>query len=464
MACGFCFPLIVWAQKIHESLDQAMDILQKDAQFRHAAISMYVVESKSGKAVFEKQAAMGLAPASCQKIITSAAAFSLLGADHRFNTTLGYTGTIQNGVLNGDLYIIGYGDPTLGSWRWNHTKEEWVLNNMLNAIKAKGINSIKGNVYGYERKWESHTVPGGWPWEDIGNYYGAGASGLNWRENQYDLVLRSGSNAGDPVEIVSTKPKLYHVNLYAEISSAAKGTGDNAYIFLAPYTRYGYVRGTIPAGENNFTISGSMPDAADQLANTLADKWHQKNNDARLQAASFNGSAVIKKELPAALTIFHQVQSPPLDSINYWFLKKSINLYGEALVKAIAFEEESFGSTAKGLELIKNFWSKNGVEKAALNIKDGSGLSPSNRVSSKALVTILQYAQQQPWFVSFYNALPEMNGIKMKDGYIGGVRSYAGYVQSKTGVKYTFCFMVNNFDGSPAAAREKIWKLLDILK
>ena len=65
---------------------------------------------------------------------------------------------------------------------------------------------------------------------------------------------------------------------------------------------------------------------------------------------------------------------------------------------------------------------------------------------------------------SFYNSLPEMNGLKMKSGYIGGVRSYAGYIKSKAGNEYSFAFIVNNFDGNPSAVREKMWKLLDMLK
>ena len=156
--------------------------------------------------------------------------------------------------------------------------------------------------------------------------------------------------------------------------------------------------------------------------------------------------------------------SPSLDSINYWFLKKSINLYGEALVKTIAFEKEKFGSTEKGIDLIKDFWSRHGMEPSAINIKDGSGLSPANRVTPKSLVTVLQYAKQQSWFASFYNALPEINNIKMKDGYLADVRSYSGYIKDKNGNEYTFSFIVNNFDGSASSARVKMWRVLDILK
>jgi serine-type D-Ala-D-Ala carboxypeptidase/endopeptidase (penicillin-binding protein 4) len=99
-----------------------------------------------------------------------------------------------------------------------------------------------------------------------------------------------------------------------------------------------------------------------------------------------------------------------------------------------------------------------------MHIIDGSGLSPANRITSKALVAVMQYARQRPWFASFYNGLPEINSIKMKDGYIGGVRSYTGYIKNKNGNEYTFSFIVNNFEGSAASVREKIWKLLDLLK
>lgn len=100
---------------------KAINSLEKDTQFKHAAISMYVVETKTGKLFFDKNAELGLVPASCQKIITSAAAFELLGNNYRFKTELGYDGEIKDSTLNGNLYIVGYGDPTLGSWRWTNT-------------------------------------------------------------------------------------------------------------------------------------------------------------------------------------------------------------------------------------------------------------------------------------------------------------------------------------------------------
>ena len=132
--------------------------------------------------------------------------------------------------------------------------------------------------------------------------------------------------------------------------------------------------------------------------------------------------------------------------------------------KAIAAVKEGLGSTEKGVEIIKYFWSQRGIEKSALNIMDGSGLSPQNRVTTDALVKVMQYARSRPWFNSFYRSLPEINGITMKSGSINGARSYTGYTKSNTGAEYTFAIIINNYDGSSSETVRKMWRVLDLLK
>ena len=186
--------------------------------------------------------------------------------------------------------------------------------------------------------------------------------------------------------------------------------------------------------------------------------------------SGFSGNESIINDHPvhSATHLIDSIFSPTLDSMNYWFLKKSVNLYGEAFLRSFGVKKSGFGNPQnnyeEAIEILKNFWAKHGIEPSALNIIDGSGLSPANRVTTQALVTVMQYARQQEWFSSFYAALPEMNGIKMKDGYISGVRSFTGYARSASGAEYTFSFIVNNFNGSAGTVREKMWKLLDILK
>jgi D-alanyl-D-alanine carboxypeptidase/D-alanyl-D-alanine-endopeptidase (penicillin-binding protein 4) len=450
-----------FCQNVSQKLDAAITKLEVDSQLKHGIISMYVVETKTGKIVFDKNSQIGLAPASCQKVITAATAFELLGKDFTYITRIGYEGKIDSGVLKGNLYITGSGDPTLGSWRYKVTKENTVIGNFINAIKGQGIQQIKGSVLGDDRIWGTQKIPDGWIWQDIGNYYGVGPSALNWRENQYDLILKSGKKIGDPVKITGTRPKfLPGIHLINELTAAEKGSGDNAYIYLAPDAETGFIRGTIPVSEDSFVISGSMPDGGKLLAATLFQNFSAEKNNPHNNINYLKGKAMWNK--PEKL--FYTHTSPPLDSIMYWFLKRSINLYGEALVKTIGYQKTQLGTTDNGIQIIKEFWRKKGIERSALKIIDGSGLSPANRVTTQSLVTVMQYAKDQNWFSSFYYDLPEINNIKMKDGYINGVRSYTGYIKNKEGSEYTFSFIVNNFDGSASSVREKMWKVLDILK
>ena len=113
---------------------------------------------------------------------------------------------------------------------------------------------------------------------------------------------------------------------------------------------------------------------------------------------------------------------------------------------------------------MKRFYISKGFDGSSLNIIDGSGLSPQNRVTTDAMVKVLLYAKTRSWFPSFYNALPEFNGMKMKSGSIGGVRAFAGYHKATSGKEYSFSFIVNNFDGSSAELVRKMYRLLDALK
>ena len=442
---------------VSNRLAKAVEILQGDSQMKHAIIGLTVLKTATGEKVYEINAQTGLAPASCQKTITSAASMDILGPHYRYQTVLGYDGIITKGVLNGNLYVQGSGDPSLGSWRFDATKEDIVFSKWISVLHEIGIEKINGTLIGLGQRWEKETLPGGWIWNDIGNYYGAGTSALNWRENQYDLVLQSGSLIGDKVMIVAANPPPYHISFESELQSAAKGSGDNAYIYLPPFAEKAFVRGTIPVDQKAFTISGSFPDPSLQLIASFAAKL----DAVKMAPANFLVSA--DKQVPLFKPVYTQ-WSPTLDSLNYWFMKKSINLYGEALLKTIAYETKGTGATETGVELVKRFWKENGIESSALHIIDGSGLSPQNRVTTDALAKVLQYANTRPWFAYYYDALPVFNGMKLKSGTIGGAKSFAGYHTAKDGTAYTIAMIINNYDGSAAEIVKKMFRILDELK
>lgn len=453
-----------FSQTLNEKIFLAIKKLEADSQCKHGLISLYVVDSKTGKVIFDKNSEVGLAPASCQKVITSVAAFELLGKNYSYKTNIAIDGIITGGVLNGNLYITGMGDPTMGSWRYSKTKDDMQLRNIAAMLLAKGITQINGNIITISNGWETQATPNGWIWEDIGNYYGAGPWAINWHENQYDLSISPGKKQDDAAAIIKTAPKLSNVKLVNELTTGAVGSGDNAIIYLPERSTTGYVRGTVPAGEKNFTISGSFPNPPLQFLYLLKEYLLQNNVLCKCRLVSTQDSAGNSTMFINTPDTIGALVSPPLDSINYWFLKKSVNLYGEALVKTIAWEKKKTGSTDTGINIIKDFWRKKGIETSAINIIDGSGLSPANRVTTNSLVTVMQYALSQVWYPSFYNALPEINGLKMKSGSIGGVISYTGYIKNKAGNEYTFSFIINNYNGNGVVMREKMWKLLDVLK
>ncbi|HEV9036725.1 MAG TPA: D-alanyl-D-alanine carboxypeptidase/D-alanyl-D-alanine-endopeptidase [Puia sp.] len=432
-------------------LREAMDRLEKDSSMRHAIVSLCVLDGGTGTVLFERNSQVGLAPASCQKLFTSVAALDLLGPSYRYKTRLGYKGKITGGLLHGDLVLAGSGDPTLGSWRFDSTKEEVVLGRWIRAIRSAGITSYDGSIVVDEGAWGTDAVPGGWIWEDIGNYYGAGAWGLNWHEDQYDVRLQAGKAVGDPVTILnqSDLERTVCPTWVNELKTGPAGSGDNAYIYLPPNGNVAFVRGTAPLQKEERVISGSLPSPSRQVCVLLAEALTKKEG-----APSAAGDTVW----------IGGSDSPPLDSINYWFLRRSINLYGEALIKTLALEKTGVASTEGGVTVVQDFWSGHGIDREALHIIDGSGLSPQNRVTTDALAHVLEYARSRPWYHSFYNSLPMFNGMHMKSGSIGGARSFSGYQMGADGKEYVFSIIVNNYDGSSGEAVRRLYEVLDILK
>ena len=455
--------LQMYGQTVADKLKKATTVFLNDEQLRHAIVSLYVTDTE-GNEVFSLNTEYGLAAASTQKIFTSAAALSILGEKFNYETHIGYTGTIEKGSLNGDLIIKGYGDPTLGSSRYKKTNPDSILNFLVHTLNHAGIKKINGNIFLDDAAFGYQPLPGGYVWEDIGNYYGAGTWALNWRENQYDLILKAGANEGDTSTVLRTEPDLQVDAFYNFITTAHVGSGDNTILYLAPYGTSGFGEGTIPRGINQFKVSGAFAYPADQLKAEL-NSCLQKNR-IEISGDIVTGATFMRqqKPLPVAKQTLANYTSPALDSVVFWFLQRSINLYGEALLKTIAYHEDSVGTTTEGIAVLKKFWQQNGIDSSLIHILDGSGLSPQNRVTTTALVKALLYARKQSWFQTFYNALPVNNDMKLKSGSIGGVRAFAGYHTALNGKKYVVAIIVNNYDDSMGSVTPKIFKLLDALK
>lgn len=451
------------AQEISIKLEKAYEAFIASPALSNGMSSFTVRNSSTGEVIFEKHSQIGLPTASTLKVITAITALDLLGEDFSFKTTLSHTGEIDSlGVLHGDLIVEGTGDPTLGSERYANTKPEVILNRFKEGIIQLGIKEIQGRLIADDHLYNGYVVPGTWMWTDIGNYYGAGLSSLNWKENKFGVRFTP-QRAGQPASISPVDET--HFQLINEVQTGSIGSGDNVYGYTAPYSNVVYLRGTY-GQDLKKTIEISSPDPALDLALDLANVLRRDSIQIHDTVTTAKRLLNEKKNLPVKKrTIITTVESPDLGEIVHWFNQKSINLYGEALLKAIGGISANTFKTQDAAELVGKYWQgKLQIAPSEIRTFDGSGLSPQNRVTTHAMSKIMYYAKKRPWFESFLKSLPQINKTKMKSGTIGGGLGYTGYQQSNDGQEYTFSLLVNNYQGSASQMRQHMFRLLDSLK
>ena len=453
------------AQSLKQKIEMAYSRFENDPQMKFGISSISILNAETGAIVYAKNENVGLASASTLKTITAATAYHLLGKDFIWETSLGYNGTISsNGTLNGDVVITGAGDPSLGSDRYDQTRSELILKKWTEAIARSGIKNITGSIIADDRLFGTQTMPGGWIWQDMGNYYGAGPSSLTWRENQFDLIFKPANRVGEPAELTHTEPQMSYLKIVNEVLTGAPGSGDNVYAYSAPYSTVIYVRGTYGIDLKK-AIAASVPDPAYHLAYQLLNRLKQMGISVEKDAVSARQLSLNNQLFQAPLKIIDIHTSPNLDKIIYWFNQKSINLFGEHLIKTIALKEGKEITTTNGVRVLKDFWSKKeGIDPDAINIYDGSGLSPSDRITTLAMAQVLQSIKKESWFAGFYESLPVYNDMKMKSGSISDVIAYTGYQISSNGTPLVFSFMINNYKGSSSTARQKMFSVLNALK
>lgn len=442
-----------FSQSVSDHLDRSVKEMLSTSNALSANLSFYVSD-ENGNFVYEYNGNKGLSTASTQKIFTSAAALETLGKNYQFKTTASYSGKILNGTLDGDFYITSNGDPTLGSWRWENYTPENFKQQLLEAIKKSGIKKISGNLIVDDSYFDFQSTPGGWPWNDLGNYYGAGTFGVNWRENQFDIHINGN-------QFKSFSYDLNQVNWINELKTG--GNSDQSLIFTAPHSETAMINGILPAGKVT-TVSGATPNPPMQLALEINKLLSENGISVSGKTTTYYNEKIAGKSVSKAPTqnLIFEYKSPTLDKIVYWFLRKSINLYGETLIKTMAKEKRNNPSFETGVDFLRDFWKSKGINPIMINFADGSGLSPQNYVSAKAQVQALLYAKKQNWFDAFYEGFPTQNGIKMKSGTIKDSKSFAGYQTSKSGKNYVFSIILNNYQGGSIS--NALFKVLDNLK
>ena len=441
---------VLSAQNIAQKLDKATKDLMESSGAVSSGLSFYVTD-ENGTFIYEYQGNKGLSTASTQKIFTAGAALETLGGNFTYKTTAGYSGSLSAGIVNGDFIISSNGDPTLGSWRYEAYKPENFKKKLIDALKSSGITKISGNLIIDDSYFDHQTIPGGWPWDDLGNYYGAGIWGINWRENQFDINING-------TEFKGFSYPLENVKWLNDLKTG--GSSDQSLIFTAPHSEVALINGTLPAGKT-VTVSGAVPNPPVQLGAEVQQWLKESGIELSGKITTSSQLEIEGKVMPGVpKNIIFTYESPTLDKIVYWFLRKSVNLYGEALIKTLGKEKKGNSSFKNGVAYLKDFWKSKGINPNMINFADGSGLSPQNYVAAKAEVQALLYAKKQPWFDVYYDGFPVQDGIKMKSGTMRDTKSFAGYHTAKDGKKYVFSIIINNYQGSGSTELQKILNVL----
>ena len=433
-----------------------------------ANMSVLVQNMSTGEVIDSYRADKVVPPASVMKLLTTGCALEILGPGYRFPTIIEYSGTIEKGVLQGDLYIRGGCDPSLG-WKGNTA----FLDKWVRAVKAAGISRIEGSVVADMTMLDGEAQNPGWLCEDAGNYYAPGIFALNYYGNTMNIVLKSGE-PGSIASVVKTEPVVEDVYFINHVR-CDKINHDGAFVSGLPYSRERYLTGVVPSNLGTFGVKGDLPNPGLLLARHLTNRLREAGVPVKRDATYI----VDYNPLTPARTELYTHYSAPLSEIIQETNVNSNNLYAEALFRYLGTRYTLPGSIHNSQDLLRDFWRRRGVTIQNAIIKDGCGLAPQDAVSAKTFVQLLtimaRSKNKEAWFASLpvsgqtgtlKTLCPKtaLEGrIHAKSGTIAGTKNFAGYIDMPNGDTWVFAILINSAPGKAKNIQTVIQQyLLDV--
>jgi serine-type D-Ala-D-Ala carboxypeptidase/endopeptidase (penicillin-binding protein 4) len=425
-----------------------------------------VVDAQTGETLYERNAEKFFVPASNMKLLTTAFALATLGSDYRFRTTAETRGVISaDGTLSGDVALVGRGDPNLSNRRFPFEgKEEFdgvperALSEMADAIVARGVKAISGDIVGDDSYFPAERYPSGWEIDDMVWEYGAAVSAIVVNDNTVKLTLTPGPSAGDTVQAdVSPATPDFFVENHV-VTSVAEAKADLR-LSRDPGARVVTVTGTLPARHAPRILTVAVEDPARHAAALLKSLLERRGVAVGGVARAVHDSV----NLPDAPRILAEHSSVPIGESVKLVNKISQNLHTEMYLRAAARQTCAWKTPEELVNVPRSFYAQAGIVEGDVVQADGSGLSRHDLVTPRALAAVLQYAQKQPWFDAYYASLPiagvdgtledrmkntaAAGRIHAKSGSLEHVRTRAGYAETASGRRLIFSFMGNNQAG-----------------
>jgi D-alanyl-D-alanine carboxypeptidase/D-alanyl-D-alanine-endopeptidase (penicillin-binding protein 4) len=456
---------VAQTQAADTALTSAIDTILAHPRFAGSMVSVAVRDANTGEALYERDTDQRLNPASNMKLFTSAAAMDALGPDHRFTTDLLATAPVIGGKVRSDLFLRGGGDPTM-------LAEDY--RDLAAQLKAAGVQRVEGDLVADDSYFDDVPLATAWSWDDEPYYYSAVTSALTVApDTDYDsgtaiVETSPGSPGAEPT--VTLQPATDAVTIVNNATTSAAGSANTLSVEREHASDKVFVTGSIPANAGTNEEWVTVPDptayAADVLARAL-----------RAEGIEVKG-AVKEGTTPDTAAVLASHDSMTLSELLVPFMKLSNNMHAEALVKTLGAEGPSgTGSWPAGLTEVRKYAGAKGVDTGVVRISDGSGLSRFDLLTTDALADLLVAVRQEPWFRTWYDALPiagnadrftggtlrsrmrdtaAANNLHGKTGSMTSVTALSGYVTNADGRELVFSMISNNYLLTPRSQEDAL--------
>ena len=456
--------------------------IKRASALKGAGVAVAVKDAK-GNTLVAINADQRLVPASNLKLITTGTALHKLGQNYKFKTTLGYTGNIEDGTLNGDLYIIGGGDPTVGA------KDSLVTNPAAQFTRWKaimdkaGIKRINGRIIGDSRAWEGYLEFGDWTYEDVGTFYGAGSGALCFYKNAIDLKVAAGAAEGDPVQAAQSYPETPWMHFTNSAGTGKAGTGNSLFLYTTDLAPYSELRGSFaldrkPKTEHYANKFGALTCAQYFLNYLKAVGVEVACGAADIDRGGYlRGTDLVPAEKACEPVQIGCADSPTLADIVKETNFESDNFYAEAIFRTMGEEATGYAVYDSARVAEKSVLKKLGLNPEEPTIMDGSGLSRRSAVSARFMVDYLHAMTSSKAFPAFLASIPapgqgtvktllnnnvSRGRFRLKSGSMEGVLCYSGYLLGDDGTPVaSVSVLVNASTAKTAQIRKALEPLFE---
>lgn len=447
------------------ALEQAVGAQVARALRDTAALGVHILEMDSGETVYGYNADEMRIIASNTKLFTTAAALDAFGAGYLFETRLLSRGDLRDGVLVGDLGVVGSGDPQI-SGREFDGDPFGAFRPWAQALRERGVRRVTGDLYLAHGLFEPPVVHPDWPRDQLTEWYEAPVDALSFSDNCI-LVRVSPGGAGKPARVETSPPvPLFQVDNTAVTRTVTKKKKRWPGLLIRRIGNRLAVSGSIPPTSGTFETWVTVPDPVSYFGSALKTALAQEG----IEVA---GSLRPVRQLPVAVWDRVAVHRSDLLTAVKTTNKRSQNFYAEALAKKIGAGRCGEGSWREGVRAISEFIESIGVPRGSFQMADGSGMSRGNRFTPRHLTTLLRHMFFHPLGTEFVRSLPysgeDMGSWKRrmaappyrgnvfaKTGTLSDVSTLSGYAKAVSGKSYAFSILINKARGDARGAQDRI--------